>query len=133
MRAITVIGTNVVIDCETVEEAVAYMDRLAATPAPLMSKGEADARIDLMKMTKQRDDLLEALAAMCDSSRPVVGSRNAGRAHERAPLDVDRAAPFGDRISADLAQEASPLYDPEYMCPNCVTPWKCNGPHIPEE
>lgn len=23
-------------------------------------------------------------------------------------------------------------YDPEYMCPNCVTPWKCNGPHIPE-
>lgn len=18
----------------------------------------------------------------------------------------------------------------EYMCPNCVTPWKCNGPHI---
>lgn len=23
--------------------------------------------------------------------------------------------------------------DEEYMCPNCVTPWKCNGPHIPEE
>lgn len=21
---------------------------------------------------------------------------------------------------------------PDYMCPNCVTPWKCNGPHIPE-
>lgn len=22
----------------------------------------------------------------------------------------------------------------EYMCPNCVTPWKCNGPHeLPEE
>ena len=20
-----------------------------------------------------------------------------------------------------------------YMCPNCVTPWKCNGPHIAEE
>jgi len=20
----------------------------------------------------------------------------------------------------------------DYMCPNCVTPWKCNGPHIPE-
>lgn len=20
----------------------------------------------------------------------------------------------------------------EYLCPNCVTPWKCNGPHIPE-
>jgi hypothetical protein len=21
----------------------------------------------------------------------------------------------------------------EYMCPKCVTPWKCNGPHTPEE
>jgi hypothetical protein len=20
----------------------------------------------------------------------------------------------------------------EYLCPNCLTPWKCNGPHIPE-
>ena len=20
----------------------------------------------------------------------------------------------------------------DYMCPNCVTPWKCNGPHEPE-
>lgn len=19
-----------------------------------------------------------------------------------------------------------------YMCPNCVTPWKCNGPHLEE-
>lgn len=18
----------------------------------------------------------------------------------------------------------------DYMCPNCVTPWKCNGPHL---
>ena len=39
------------------------MGVLPATPAPRMSKGEADARIDLMKMTKQRDDLLEVLAA----------------------------------------------------------------------
>lgn len=20
----------------------------------------------------------------------------------------------------------------EPMCPNCISPWKCNGPHIPE-
>lgn len=26
--------------------------------------------------------------------------------------------------------ESEPLPDEE-MCPNCVTPWKCNGPHIP--
>lgn len=23
-------------------------------------------------------------------------------------------------------------YPDQPMCPNCVTPWKCNGPHIPE-
>ena len=23
------------------------------------------------------------------------------------------------------------LDDDDYMCPNCNTPWKCNGPHIP--
>jgi len=20
----------------------------------------------------------------------------------------------------------------EYLCPNCLTPWKCNGPHLDE-
>jgi hypothetical protein len=23
--------------------------------------------------------------------------------------------------------------DPEELCPNCVTPWECNGPHEPQE
>lgn len=23
--------------------------------------------------------------------------------------------------------------DVEQMCPNCLTPWKCNGPHLPDE
>lgn len=26
-----------------------------------------------------------------------------------------------------------PLETEDYMCPNCVTPWKCNGPHLMEE
>lgn len=25
------------------------------------------------------------------------------------------------------------MSDDDYMCPFCVTPWKCNGPHIPED
>lgn len=24
------------------------------------------------------------------------------------------------------------MNDYDDMCPNCITPWKCNGPHIPE-
>ena len=36
-----------------------------------------------------------------------------------------------------MALPASPLYsggdEADDMCPNCVTPWKCNGPHEPPE
>lgn len=27
---------------------------------------------------------------------------------------------------------SSLIPDNEYLCLNCLTPWKCNGPHIPE-
>jgi hypothetical protein len=33
----------------------------------------------------------------------------------------------------DAAQPAAQDHPEEYMCPNCVTPWKCNGPHIPQD
>ena len=41
--------------------------------------------------------------------------------------------PSGTRITAreDGCRQNVPP-DHEYLCPNCVTPWKCNGPHIPE-
>lgn len=32
----------------------------------------------------------------------------------------------------DLSRdEASAVDEGDEMCPNCVTPWKCNGPHDP--
>lgn len=35
--------------------------------------------------------------------------------------------------AAHLVTEASPTEDEEAeLCENCVTPWKCNGPHVPE-
>ena len=40
-----------------------------------------------------------------------------------------------DIVAEDKGFAAGPESAPhpdEYMCPNCVTPWKCNGPHIPE-
>jgi hypothetical protein len=33
----------------------------------------------------------------------------------------------------EALRRAEASYDPDYMCPNCVTPWKCNGPHISED
>lgn len=34
---------------------------------------------------------------------------------------------------AHVAPQVSATRPDEYMCPNCVTPWKCNGPHIPDQ
>ena len=69
--------------------------------------------------------------------------------------DADCAGNLADKARAGLAAGAAPAAEPcyycgrvhseadpycvkpaaepapdEYMCPNCVTPWKCNGPHI---
>lgn len=32
-----------------------------------------------------------------------------------------------------INERTSDMADTEYMCPNCVTPWKCNGPHDPQK
>lgn len=36
-----------------------------------------------------------------------------------------------DANHLSLLEVIDPPHDAEEMCPNCVTPWKCNGPHIP--
>ena len=47
-------------------------------------------------------------------------------------IPFDREVRFAPprRWRADF--QISSTHDPEYLCPNCCTPWKCNGPHIPE-
>lgn len=35
------------------------------------------------------------------------------------------------RVVAPAPSDPDP-FDLDYMCPNCCTPFKCNGPHIPE-
>ena len=45
---------------------------------------------------------------------------------------IFRECPHPDCQAARALLAAAPSEPPdEYMCPNCVTPWKCNGPHIP--
>ena len=52
----------------------------------------------------------------------IVALRNA------AP-ELLAAAEERDRLREALRE---PDGDPDYMCPNCLTPWKCNWPHILE-
>jgi hypothetical protein len=49
----------------------------------------------------------------------------------------DKPRPFTDKEQFDKNWDAifkkkpEEQWDPyEYLCPNCVNPWKCNGPHI---
>ena len=68
-----------------------------------------------------------------------LGVRIAHDTAVRLIEDVRREAIATERArlrAAVLALPATPFFtsgDDEAMCPNCVTPWKCNGPHeLPE-
>lgn len=41
--------------------------------------------------------------------------------------------PTKESLHKEQKEELSPDEEEFERCPNCVTPWKCNGPHLPEE
>ena len=97
---------------------------------------------DFMLWKRENDKWLgEAVAAL----REYAGLA-AGAAPERphaieidvygGPEEAPAAEPcyYCGRVHSEadpycVKPAAEPAPD-EYMCPNCVTPWKCNGPHI---
>jgi hypothetical protein len=52
-----------------------------------------------------------------------------GTAHKWVNLSIDTPA-FAAAIAAAYEQESGLDIQEADMCPNCVTPWKCNGPHL---
>ena len=79
---------------------------------------------DFMLWKRENDKWLgEAVAALREYAGLAAGAAPAaepcyycGRVHSEAD-------PYCVKPAAEPAPD-------EYMCPNCVTPWKCNGPHI---
>ena len=61
--------------------------------------------------------LLAAMGALVLLGRSVQGRT----ASAPAPIEPDEYVPMAAWDDADG------------MCPNCQTPWKCNGPHLIEE
>lgn len=43
----------------------------------------------------------------------------------------DLAQSIEERVMALAATPVYAVSEDDYACPNCVTPWKCNGPHEP--
>ena len=132
MRAITVIGTNVVIDCETVEEAVAYMDRLAATLAPLDVLVAEEAVYAALLYINQRTPRPRAARALMDALRQDgYEVRRVTLAATPAPLDglpgliaIHRAWHENPRydIALDTPCPLAPL--DEFECPGCGGRWR---------
>jgi|GEM_PF-2088047 len=58
--------------------------------------------------------------------------RDGGKGDKQRPLSVpkEQFENNWDAIFGNKKEEWDPY---EYLCPNCVSPWKCNGPHIQEE
>jgi len=78
---------------------------------------ERRARIEELKDTL-RDEMAHK------AERVVLSAKSFDALLER----LKRAGGFDPKVARVLT---TPSPWDEDMCPNCVTPWKCNGPHIP--
>ena len=72
---------------------------------------------------------LDALAKAYAEADNVVADLH-DPAHDLWPQLVYAALVARGYALVPIVSAAEPEDD---MCPNCCTPWKCNGPHIPAE
>lgn len=108
-----------------------------AKPAPTVT--------DLPDLLELTEPTTKAGTWLVERSRWDVGMRgffvriNATAGPEdmhRHVLAIEAEAVAAERArlrKAVRAIDGIPLYsgDDDEMCPNCVAPWKCNGPHVP--
>lgn len=101
------------------KEAKIYLNQLLALPK--CEKGEScdecyHAKLDIFLAYAQavREETLQTL-------RKVIGYYN----KTENQSDIVK---YGWNEVCDSVKLTD--YDEDYMCPNCVTPWKCNGPHL---
>jgi uncharacterized coiled-coil protein SlyX len=105
-------------DKERISELEAQLKHCEGHSAEL----EAEVKQLRKAMDKYSEDemlLIERCAKVCE----VMGFK-----HSECPEMSEYCA---DAIRALAPRKESPEECPA-ICPNCVTPWKCNGPHIVE-
>jgi len=91
----------------------------AAVMTPTMTTTEQNVESLQAENARLKSDMAELAASMLEVIRIS-----------------DRKTDVWDVAKAILAKvaRAQTAEQPEHvMCPNCVTPWKCNGPHVPEQ
>ena len=85
------------------------------------------------------DELVSDMQRAAATAREFVRQLDAPTLHKRLNKMAELLDKGAARIHALEAAKALYVFRQEsnnhavdYMCPNCVTPWKCNGPHIAE-
>jgi hypothetical protein len=69
-------------------------------------------------------DALEVAAKICEGVKPIMAGNYFTGLREQS----DKCANAIRKLITDTQANMQPE---DYMCPNCITPWKCNGPHLP--
>jgi hypothetical protein len=102
------------------------MNRLHVSTSPLTNRIYAGSVLrDGQTWTANKTDVTgEACAAVAmhalEHGGPVVVTENGVPKWEITVREM---------AAAQQPAQAAPG-DDDYMCPNCNTPWKCNGPHL---
>jgi hypothetical protein len=73
------------------------------------------------------------LIAFMEPSDPRIAKIRASAMEHAARIEAEALRGARERVAA---LPSTPYYsgdEDEGMCPNCLAPWKCNGPHEPPE
>jgi hypothetical protein len=98
----------------------------------------ADDGRDVVRVTLSRRNLRALLAKL--DGYPPGSARTIERDDDAALLQVvaeEDDAHYAGREpgpahpETEAAMRGAALDDEDDLCDNCVTPWKCNGPHVP--
>jgi hypothetical protein len=115
------------VEALSAEEEARVRDWIAATRIrgvqPMLNR--LLATLDVARTTAALVERVEGLpAGVCD----LTGGRHSDLVERRAIRAILTAAePAGPMPDSEAFDEAG------NMCPNCVTPWKCNGPHLADQ
>ena len=104
-----------------------------------LGDGGYDLRVKVIPAIEQERDALRSRLAEAGElidllAHNDMGGRNdygyyigwQGKSKEWGIATIRRARTF---LASSVEQEEPTFDEADEMCPNCVTPWKCNGPH----
>lgn len=110
------------------------LETMAGSYAYAVRKGELrEAARTIMAMDRENAALREFAERILANARTLAEDREQGDASRRTwriCADDAEATLNPQSSQGHSVPESEPLPE-DQMCPNCVTPWKCNGPHIP--